>query len=616
MLDAPGPPRPPACSRQDGDRLRWRHALTRDAVVAGLLPPERAALARRAAAALADRGGPDDDALAAELLAAAGEQAGPRRLFRLARRTCPGPRCAARRAAARAGRAHRRRPGRRRGRAGPVRRHPGRRRPGRRGGGAAAAATGERTRSCACSWPAPRWPPAGGRTPRPGSSGPAGRTTRARWCWPPTPRSAPGDVERAGPLAAAAVTGRSAPARRRCCARRSTSSAGRPVFADPPAAGAAFRRAAQVAAEHGLAAAAGHALIGWARWSCGAARRAEALRPGPGAGPGGGMLGQASAAEVILFDPDRRASTARGPWRRPRGCSSTGRPAAHAGGAGGQCLRASPSPGPRRGTRPARRRRWPGCPVSAAWPDAAPLAAAVRALPAAAGARPRRRRTRRSTRVWPGCWRTASAPRCTSSGCGRCCARRSTTGTRRPGTCCAALPAALRPANRGALRYADAIAAGRAGRPRRGRGLFAAGDADLAGSPWLHRLLRLPVLEAAVADGWGDPVPLLRRDLAEHERAGDHQLARTCRDLLRRAGAPTRRGRGTSPVPGALRAPASPAGRWTSSPWCRRADQRGDRRAALPLRRGRSRPTWPACWPSSAPPTAAELRSRVAALTR
>jgi DNA-binding CsgD family transcriptional regulator len=116
------------------------------------------------------------------------------------------------------------------------------------------------------------------------------------------------------------------------------------------------------------------------------------------------------------------------------------------------------------------------------------------------------------------------------------------------------LPVALRRANRGALHYADAVAAGRAGRCDEAAALFARGEADLAPVPWLHRLLRLLVLEAAIADGWGEPIPLLRHDLAEHERAGDSQLARTCRDLLKRAGAPTRRGRGDSPVPGALRA--------------------------------------------------------------
>jgi hypothetical protein len=57
----------------DGGRLRWRHALTRDAVLATLLPPERAALARRAALVLQARAGPDDEATAAELLIAAGD---------------------------------------------------------------------------------------------------------------------------------------------------------------------------------------------------------------------------------------------------------------------------------------------------------------------------------------------------------------------------------------------------------------------------------------------------------------------------------------------------------------------------------------------------------------
>ncbi len=71
----------------DGARLRWRHALTRDAVVATLLPPEQAVLARRAAAEVSVRGGTHDDALAAELLAMAGDPAGSAAvLLRLARR--------------------------------------------------------------------------------------------------------------------------------------------------------------------------------------------------------------------------------------------------------------------------------------------------------------------------------------------------------------------------------------------------------------------------------------------------------------------------------------------------------------------------------------------------
>jgi DNA-binding CsgD family transcriptional regulator/tetratricopeptide (TPR) repeat protein len=108
-------------------------------------------------------------------------------------------------------------------------------------------------------------------------------------------------------------------------------------------------------------------------------------------------------------------------------------------------------------------------------------------------------------------------------------------------------------ANRAALDYGDAIAAGRAGDRAAAAARFAAADAALSGVPWWNRMLRLVVLETAVADGWGDPVPALRADLAAHEQAGDHAMARTCRDLLRVAGAPTRRGRGTSAVPPALR---------------------------------------------------------------
>lgn len=52
------------------------------------------------------------------------------------------------------------------------------------------------------------------------------------------------------------------------------------------------------------------------------------------------------------------------------------------------------------------------------------------------------------------------------------------------------------------------------------------------------------MLDAAITDGWGDPVPTVRADLAVHEQVGDVLLARTCRDLLGRAGAPAPRNRG------------------------------------------------------------------------
>ncbi len=114
-------------------------------------------------------------------------------------------------------------------------------------------------------------------------------------------------------------------------------------------------------------------------------------------------------------------------------------------------------------------------------------------------------------------------------------------------------PAALLAVNRGALRYADAVAAGRAGRHGDAEALFSAADRILAEQGWWRRLLRLLALEAAVADGWGEPVVALRADLEAYERTGEQHLARTCRDLLRRAGAPTRRGRGRTAVPTHLR---------------------------------------------------------------
>ncbi len=115
-------------------------------------------------------------------------------------------------------------------------------------------------------------------------------------------------------------------------------------------------------------------------------------------------------------------------------------------------------------------------------------------------------------------------------------------------------PAVRRAANLAALRYADAVAAGRAGRPDEAAETFAEADALLSRTAWWRRVLRLLALERAVVDGWGDPVPALRANLAEHEASGEDRLAGTCRDLLRRAGAPTRRGRGAGPVPPQLRA--------------------------------------------------------------
>jgi energy-coupling factor transporter ATP-binding protein EcfA2 len=71
----------------DGSLLTWRHALTREAIWAGLLPPERSVLSRRAARVLLDRGGPDQELPAAELLVEAGDfDDGAALLLRIAKR--------------------------------------------------------------------------------------------------------------------------------------------------------------------------------------------------------------------------------------------------------------------------------------------------------------------------------------------------------------------------------------------------------------------------------------------------------------------------------------------------------------------------------------------------
>ena len=79
------------------NRLQWRHALTREVVLATLLPPERSSLALRAAAALRARGGDDDESAAAELLASCRRSRQGRRDPGYARShaTSPRVRCAA-----------------------------------------------------------------------------------------------------------------------------------------------------------------------------------------------------------------------------------------------------------------------------------------------------------------------------------------------------------------------------------------------------------------------------------------------------------------------------------------------------------------------------------------
>lgn len=114
------------------------------------------------------------------------------------------------------------------------------------------------------------------------------------------------------------------------------------------------------------------------------------------------------------------------------------------------------------------------------------------------------------------------------------------------------------PAGPIALHTAQAIALGRQGRPAEAAREFARSrDAVHRMAPGLssHLLMHRLAAEAAVRDGWGEPVMWLRELEAQFRDRRLDRLARACRRLLDGAGAPrTRRGRGESTVPVELRA--------------------------------------------------------------
>jgi DNA-binding CsgD family transcriptional regulator len=105
--------------------------------------------------------------------------------------------------------------------------------------------------------------------------------------------------------------------------------------------------------------------------------------------------------------------------------------------------------------------------------------------------------------------------------------------------------------NRGCLAYAEAVVAGREG--ERERAMVLAADAAAAFAPfapWWNQLARRLVAQCALRDGWGEPVPWLREAAAAFEASGHAQLASACRGMLRQAGVPVpRSGRGTAKVP-------------------------------------------------------------------
>jgi DNA-binding CsgD family transcriptional regulator len=106
------------------------------------------------------------------------------------------------------------------------------------------------------------------------------------------------------------------------------------------------------------------------------------------------------------------------------------------------------------------------------------------------------------------------------------------------------------------LGYADAVLAGRRGGRAQADAAFAAADAQMGPLvAWYRHYARRVAAQAALADGWGDPVAWLREAAGYFAARGDDRVAAACRGLLRRAGVPVPRQRpGGADLPGRLRA--------------------------------------------------------------
>jgi DNA-binding CsgD family transcriptional regulator/tetratricopeptide (TPR) repeat protein len=110
---------------------------------------------------------------------------------------------------------------------------------------------------------------------------------------------------------------------------------------------------------------------------------------------------------------------------------------------------------------------------------------------------------------------------------------------------------------RGWVGHARAVILGRQGRAAEAEEAFARADADLGPCDWYRHHARRLVAEAALVDGWGDPERWLTDALAFFDPTGPPAIASACRSLLRRAGARVPRRRRPAPD---LAAPWAAAG--------------------------------------------------------
>ena len=99
--------------------------------------------------------------------------------------------------------------------------------------------------------------------------------------------------------------------------------------------------------------------------------------------------------------------------------------------------------------------------------------------------------------------------------------------------------------NRGFFACAEAVLAGRAGRRREAAALADEGQTLLApfAPQWTH-LARQLISGPALLDHWGQPVRWLHESAACFDASGHHELAAACRRTLRQAGQPVPRLRG------------------------------------------------------------------------
>jgi DNA-binding CsgD family transcriptional regulator len=108
--------------------------------------------------------------------------------------------------------------------------------------------------------------------------------------------------------------------------------------------------------------------------------------------------------------------------------------------------------------------------------------------------------------------------------------------------------------NAGCLAYAQAVLAGREGEAARAAELTAEGSEHFRSfAPWWNHLACRLVAPAALRDGWGQPLSWLRAAASGFDATSHRQLASACRGILRQAGERVpRSGRGSATVPAQL----------------------------------------------------------------